>query len=438
MVSSMPWIIVSFWIGLSISSQVLAQTLLLRNGQLIHSESREITWGHVLIQVDTVLEVSEQLPESFEGEVVDLEGKYILPALYDLHTHSWGNMAPGGLADVLSTDGTAKRMLYAGVAGFLDLFSPEEYILDLRDQQRLDSDQVLGADIFCAGPIFTCTGGHGTEYGVPTRIINSPEDAFREMKELAPHKPDVIKIMYNRNPEYLPSMDKATMEAIIQAAHQYGFKSVSHINTWEDIADVVEAGIDGFTHTPIGRGPEELIQKIKDKGIVYIPTLSVHMGLLTLLEDTAWLNDPLLTASTLEGVINAYKDSSKFMFRDKAWIEYQKRNKDSVIAAFNQLVNSGVIVLTGTDSGNLGTFQGYSLHMELHLMHEAGMDIEGILKASTQDAPSWLGIKTGFQTGAKANFLILENSPLGSLNNLKKIYRILQNGRWVDRSSLLN
>ncbi|MEM7510277.1 MAG: amidohydrolase family protein, partial [Bacteroidota bacterium] len=389
------------------------------------------------IQADTIVKVFDQLPESFGGEQIDLAEKYVIPGLYDMHTHSWGNLAPGGLADILSTDGTAKRMLYAGVVGFLDLFSPEAYILSLRDQQRQNPQEVPGANIHAAGPIFTCTDGHGTEYGTPTRIINSPEDAFREMEELAPLKPDVIKIMYNRNPPYMPSMDKATMKAIIQAAHEHNFKVVSHINTWEDIADVVEAGIDGFTHTPKGLGPDSLIQEIKEKGIVYIPTLSVHMGLLSLIQSPSHTEEPMLRAITLEGVVNAYQDTTKFTPRDKGWLRYQRRNRDSVQAAFSQLAASGVTILPGTDSGNLGTFQGYSLQMELALMKELGMTEWDILTSATYLAPRWIGTKTGFSSGAKASFLLLEHSPVESLDHLKDISNILHHGEWVERTQLL-
>lgn len=431
-------ILLTLWIGIGLLSSSFGQGMLLTNGLLVNPETKEIHTGHLHIQADTLVQVYKQIPQGFEGEITDLAGKYILPGLYDMHTHSWGNMAPGGLVDILSTDGTAKRMLYAGVTGFLDLFSPEAYIIDLRDKQRTSPAQVPGADIHCAGPIFTCTDGHGTEYGTPTRIINSPEDAYREMEELAPLKPDVIKIMYNRNPTYMPSMDKATMQAIIQAAHQHGFKVVSHINTWEDISDVIEAGVDGFTHTPKIKGPERLIQQIKEKDIVYIPTLSVHMGLLTFMSQPGLLEDSLLRSITLEGVVNAYKDSSRFLVRDRGWLKYQKTHHDSVLAAFTQLASAGIPILTGTDSGNLGTFQGYSLLMELQLMEKAGMERWDILKASAFHAPQWLGIQSGFQPGARASFLVLDNSPIESLTHLKDINRILHRGEWVERKNLLN
>ncbi len=58
-------------------------------------------------------------------------------------------------------------MLFAGVTSFLDLFAPESDIFALRDRQRTTG--LAGADIFAAGPCLTATGGHCTEYGVPTR-----------------------------------------------------------------------------------------------------------------------------------------------------------------------------------------------------------------------------------------------------------------------------
>ncbi|MEM7510002.1 MAG: hypothetical protein AAF388_03655, partial [Bacteroidota bacterium] len=70
------------------------QGFLLTNARIVDTEQQQITRGHIWIQADTIVKVFDQLPESFGGEQIDLAEKYVIPGLYDMHTHSWGNLAP--------------------------------------------------------------------------------------------------------------------------------------------------------------------------------------------------------------------------------------------------------------------------------------------------------------------------------------------------------
>lgn len=81
----------------------------------------------------------------FEGEVLDLQGKWVIPGLNDLHTLAYGNMAPDGVFDSPGVEVVAKRMLYAGITGFLDLFGVEETLFTLRERQT--SGEFIGATI---------------------------------------------------------------------------------------------------------------------------------------------------------------------------------------------------------------------------------------------------------------------------------------------------
>ena len=87
------------------------------------------------------------------------------------------------MPQLLGPQGTVNAALYNGVAFVLDLFGREEVVLAFRDGQRTSDRR--GARFFAAGPCFTATGGHCSEYGIPTRIIDTPEEARREVADLA-------------------------------------------------------------------------------------------------------------------------------------------------------------------------------------------------------------------------------------------------------------
>jgi len=126
----------------------------------------------------------------------------------------------------------ARAALYAGVARYLDLFSQEDSIFAARASRR--AAKTPAADIFAAGPCLTATRGHCSEYGVPTRIVDSPADATREVNELAKKGPDVVKVVYDHQTysgRSLPTIDRATLDAVVGTARSHGLKTVVHVGS---------------------------------------------------------------------------------------------------------------------------------------------------------------------------------------------------------------
>ena len=148
-----------------------AQDILLTNGRIIDPTTETVQRGNLLILSGRIAGHPDEPPSTFAGDIVDLGDRWVVPGLHDLHTHSFGNVAPGNALDTPGPRVIAQRLLYAGVTGFLDLFSPEDAILSLRD--RLRNDPQVSADVYAAGPCFTATDGHCSEYGFPTRLTGA-------------------------------------------------------------------------------------------------------------------------------------------------------------------------------------------------------------------------------------------------------------------------
>lgn len=411
-----------------------AQNLLLENASIVDPETQTIETGTLWIQDGRIHQRLKKAPKHFDGERIDLRGKYLLPSLLDLHTHSWGNSGLGGNMEMLMTEKTAERMLYCGVSSFLDLFSEENYIFALRDRQRAEGG--TGADLYCAGPILTCEGGHGTEYGIPTRLINTPEEAVTVVRDLAQRKPDVIKIVYDNAPGRLPTINKATLQAAIKAATEAGFKTVIHIGTWQDIIDALEAGASAITHLPEGPMPVGVPQWFLDHGAVLIPTLTVESELTHLIGNADLLNSKLLAGAVSPLVIDSYREAGPLDPRSAAFLDFQREIAPFLAPAIQALAAAGVPILTGTDGGNPGVFQGYSVHREMALLARAGMSNWRVLAAATTQAGDFLGLSYGVEEGDLANLLVLAANPVENLAHVEQIEKILHHGQWVDREKL--
>ncbi|WP_046006311.1 amidohydrolase family protein [Pseudoalteromonas rubra] len=101
------------------------------------------------------------------------------------------------------------------------------------------------------------------------------------------------------------------------------------------------------------------------------------------------------------------------------------------------LVTAGVTVLAGTDAGNYGTIQGYSVHREILKFTQAGMTNWQALAAATTRSGSFLGIDNTLQTGAQASFVILDASPIKDIQNTQKIHAVIHQGKVVNREQTL-
>jgi imidazolonepropionase-like amidohydrolase len=417
-----------------------AQDLYLRGGTLVDPRTETERVASLLIVDGRVAGTPDEAPQGFDGEVIDANGLFVLPGLHDLHTHSFGNGGPTrATGEMFGTPGTLQRALAVGVVGVLDLFNAEDVILGMRDRQREDPTTVPGADLFAAGPCITATAGHCTEYGLPTRVIDSPEDARRELAELAPKRPDVVKLVHHTGGR-MPTIDAATLEAAIAAAREHDLKTVVHVGQWSDAEAAVRAGATAITHAPDSTAsliPDPLLAFVIERGTMVIPTLAVYLDLGRYVGDAQAFDDPLLrrvVGDPLRAAFVAADPAGESLARRLA---AARRERDVRLATVKKLADAGAPLLVGTDAGNGGVFQGYSVHREMQLFVEAGVSTWETLRAATTRASDFLGRPLGFRAGDHASFVLLAASPVADVANTTRIVEVVHDGRTIDRDALL-
>ena len=407
-----------------------APRLLLENAQVLDPAARTVRRGFLRIHDGRIVGFSETRPSDYVGETLDLRGRYVMPGLVDLHVHAFGNAGPGGSGEYLGPEGVARNGLLTGMTAYLDLFNDENQIFAARAARR--AGRLPGAEIFAAGPIFTCTGGHGTEYGVPTRVVDTPADAEREVRDLIATKaPDVIKIAYD-HARSRPSLDRATMSAAVRTARELGVKTVVHIGTWTDAREAVEAGASAITHLHESDLPDELVALLRARGVVMIPTMTVQADMLAFSEHPELLDSALLAKVASPALLRAYRERRPDDPVANFWIEFQRAGQASFARSLRKLRDAGVPVLTGTDAGNVGTFQAYSVHREMRLLVENGFTPWEALFAATVGPGRFLGRRFGAAPGDVANLIVLTRSPLDDIANSESVERVIMNGRAVD------
>jgi hypothetical protein len=105
-----------------------------------------------------------------------------------------------------------------------------------------------------------------------------------------------------------------------------------------------------------------------------------------------------------------------------------------------EMNKAGVKILSGTDNGSAPyVFHGFSLHHELELLVESGLTPMEALQSATINAAECAGRIDSIGTieeGKIADLILLEENPLLSIENTKKINSVIYNGKYFDRSKL--
>lgn len=411
----------------------VAEELLLTNAHIVDPKAHKVRTGALLIRDGVIVGAPVRAPRNFAGQVLNLKGKWIIPGLNDLHTHSFGNPPFMVDGDTPGTASISTRVLAAGVTGMLDLFGDENGLDQVRSQQRLG--KLEGADLYASLSCLTAPKGHCTEYGVSTRTLTTPEQARSVVADLAMKHPDVIKIVYQPSGP-MPSIDKATLAAAVSEASRNGLKTILHIDTWGEVSDAIDVGASAVTHIPDEPLSDALARRMAQSGIAFMPTVAVEIDWMNFASDPKVLDNPMARSMTKPGVLAAYR-TEEYLNKIKTSRAADDAHSKVVLANVKKAADAGVRILLGTDAGNWGTLQGYSVHRELVLMVNAGLTPWQALASGTTSAGNFLGRRLGVSVGDQASLVVLDASPIADITNTQSIDMVIHHGKILDRQALL-
>ncbi len=390
----------------------------------------------VTITGDKITAIGNQLNNVSSANAIriDMTGKYIMPTIINTHGHL------GNLKDTISaasnyTAANVRNQLLRyeqyGVAAILSMGTEQPIGVALRDSSR--QGQLPGATMYSA------LYGFGVKNGLPPGLPKiyrpeTPEEAVNFVRELAPLKPDVIKMWVDDFWGQFPTMKEEVYTAIIREAHKNGIRVASHVYHMADARKLIAAGVDIFAHSIRDSVLDDaLIATIKKKRIIYIPTLSLDEFAFIYQQDAPWINDPFFQNALEPGVLN--------MITNPAYKEKLSKNPvaQQEVAALQtalqnlyKLYKAGILIALGTDSGaNPVRVQGFSEHMEMELMVKAGLTPLEVITIATQNGARLLRINAETGTlapGRKADFIMLDKNPAADIINTRTISAVWRNG----------
>jgi imidazolonepropionase-like amidohydrolase len=351
---------------------------------------------------------SESVKIPADARVIDANGKFLIPGLWDMHGH---------LTD--ATETAFPLLIMNGVTGVRDMGGELDQIDRWRSE--IENGSRVGPHIIRAGPFVD-----GPKPGVPHRLtVRTPEEARRAVHDLKAKGVDFIKVHNALPPEaFFALMDEAHKEHIPVAVHlpkgvssaeasDAGVASLEHVETmyesamWRKgaTAKTVEQAVDEI----LGPAGEELFQRFVKNGTWYVPTLVAYERGFVL-----WSNDP-------ESL--------------KPRLDIHEKNIEIV----RMMHKAGVQIMAGSDFSDWAMVPGIDLHNELALLVEAGFSPLEALQAATLNPAKFLGKTDTFgtiQVGRMADLVLLDMNPLEDISHTRKIHAVVLGGKFYPVASI--
>jgi imidazolonepropionase-like amidohydrolase len=365
---------------------------------------------------------SAQVPLPAGSRRIDVAGRTIVPGLINAHGHVGETKGLRSGPELYDEANVRRHLgLYAryGVTTVFSLGGDQAAGFRVRDEQARNPTTV--ARIFVAGPVLT---------------PGTAEEARVQVDAAAALRPDLLKIRVDDNLGTTPKMSPEVYGAVIARARERGLRVAAHVYYLEDAKGVLRAGADFIAHSVRDRAvDDELVDLLKERDACLCPTLLREVSTFVYESEPAFFADPFFLRDAEPEVMAALRDpkrqagvrESRSARQYKKALEMAKRN-------LKTLVERGVPIAFGTDTGPPARFQGYFEHLELEQMAEAGLSPWQVLASATRDAAKCMKVAGELGTlepGARADFLVLRKNPLEDVRNSRTLESVWMGGTLV-------
>lgn len=377
--------------------------------------------------------------------VFDGRGGYLLPGLWEGHTHLRARPDETPVDQVARLETILAGYLAAGITTVLELGGPLDIDGRLRERHRT-TPPADTADLFFAGPSFTGINGWPLELHHNHALLREAGDAesARRMVLELEGETDFVKCIYDGEPGAPDKLPRAALKAIVTAAHEREKNVLVHIATKRDIEEAVDAGADCIEHTFIPRDPSDLTEAqevaklLASTGTYFSPTLAVfeqigRSGDRAYLDELA--RDAIISPEEARAVGERKTFGDPFPHHPAAQTLARFRYGLRILPIMR---DAGVKIVAGSDVGMFMS-RPAALLRELQLLAEAGLSGSDIVVAASRHVSEKIGKGKDAGTiaaGQIADALLLDADPLADVMHLvRPAHRVatIRRGRLVDQ-----
>lgn len=380
-------------------------------------------------KISKILPLREANTEGYK--IIDLNGKYLMPGLINMHVHLAGNGKPQKkqrdneklVKTIMSTaltrsiaykmvSGFAKTELMSGVTTIRTVGGLADFDTKLRDD--ILKGKKTGPRIIAANQGISVPGGHMA--GSVAIAARSVDEALEILGKGKSEGIDIVKLMItggvlDAKEKGVPGelkMPPETVKAICEKAHAEGYKVAAHVESTEGVKVALENGVDSIEHGAKPTG--EIIELFKKRHAFLCTTISPALPY-------ALFDRSVSHASDIE------KYNGKIVF-------------EGITECAKAAIENDIPVVLGNDVGCPWITQ-YDFWRELYYFHKyVGVTNAFALYSATSLGAEMAGIgsETGtIEEGKFADMIVTAKNPLDDLRALRRIETVIARGKVYDK-----
>jgi imidazolonepropionase-like amidohydrolase len=382
------------------------------------------------------------------ARVLSGRGRYLIPGLWDAHTHI-GPAGPAALAAYVAN----------GVTTIRDLGGPVEDIGSWK--QQIHAGTLIGPQIIAAGRTLESAewldGAMGLLSGDPV-LQAYPILAMTPVQRLATaaEAPAAVAEMVRAGAEVIKfrNLDADRFRAVAAEARRVGLPLVGHAPDGLSITDAADSGLRSLEHAEV---VSFLLGSLKPEArrAQFAHVAAAGMAITpTLITDVAYRLTPDAKAYAVIADVNNRIDTRRryltrsLLGRWKFGLDLKRyeRPRDSAglfrqeVADMRVANAAGVSLLVGTDLGVSLVYPGFGVHDEMRLLvDEARLSpLQALQAATINPARTMSGApKVGaIVVGNEADFVLLDADPLQNIRNASRIRAVGLDGRLLSSADL--
>ena len=444
-----------------------AGDFVIRNVRVIDVETgRARQAADVVVRNDVITAIGRDVEAPRGAREIRGTGKYLMPGLWDMHTHS--NTFAGQYQHPL--------FIANGVTGVRELWGcmsqSDSFIACIDDRRRWNRALATGAGLsprYVGQSSFQINGGDEVPAGFESFFrLGTSADADALARFYKQAGADFLKVY--------SSVSSAEYDALVDAAAAHELAVAGHRPLKVSLRQAIEAGQRSVEHgrlfalecygeaasfralpDPLAAYDTEFIAELVDgqdaarcrelmaamarSQTWWTPTLqTLRMGAMA--HDAAFRNDA--RQRYVPGVLRRLMwtpdaDRNAATALDASGRNVRTALYDLALRHVGEAHAAGVRLLAGTDAFDTYVYPGFSLHDELGLLVAAGLTPAAALRTATIDAAAFMELDHRYgsvSVGKAGDLLLLGANPLQDIDNTRHIEALLFSGHYYDRDAL--
>jgi imidazolonepropionase-like amidohydrolase len=378
----------------------------------------------------------DELPIPERAKVIDGTDRYLMPGLAEMHAHVPASDSP-------QLDRYFSLYIANGVTTIRGMLGQPSH-LALRAE--LLNGEVFGPRLYTSGP------------SLNGRSVNGPAHASQLVEEQHTAGYDFIKVH--------PGLSSDEFEALAQTANALEMPYAGHVPVAAGVSRALELNMASIDH--LDGYLAALLPANSDGSGGYGGFFDVLLAgeletdrIVDLARETAAAGTWNVPTETLvefrvdETPVSELRNWPEMRYMPAATVQRWAEVKASVIAASDfdpevvalaieirrslilELHRAGAGLLLGSDSPQVFSVPGFSIHRELDVLVSAGLTPYEALRTGTVAVDEFLQSNTGIvAVGRAADLVLLDANPLVDIRNSRRIHGVMVRGQWYGAAAL--